>query len=241
MEPCTIPQSMTHLDVIQAHVRRLPRTSYARLKNLPYALLFSGLAAAWGGWEIGAYKGIAKLNGIYIGGCFFFRRGTPGCNVKDHLFSTLAYQLATNVHDMLEHVDWAMAQEFSLPKRSVTVQLKRLIIEPIQVLPTPVRPTIIIIDECEDSNSQRDILTLIGQVTMDPNVAIRFIVASRLEHQICDLFNKQPLFSSTRRLVLDGDRHRYRNPRGYKPRVSGGTGTGTRICTPTIPVPVRRV
>ena len=62
-----------------------------------------------GGWEIGAYKRIAKLNGIYFGGCFFFRRGTPGCNVKDHLFSTLAYQLATNAHGMLEHMDWAMA------------------------------------------------------------------------------------------------------------------------------------
>lgn len=48
MEPCTLPQSMTHLDVIQAHVRRLPRTSYAGSKNLPYPLLFSGLVAAWG-------------------------------------------------------------------------------------------------------------------------------------------------------------------------------------------------
>jgi len=130
---------------------------------------------------------IAELDGIYFGGCFFFRRGTPGCNVKDHLFSTLAYQLATNVHGMVEPVDQAMMKDFSLPKRSAAVQLKRLIIEPIRLLPIPARPTIIIIDgldECEDFNSQRDILTLIGQVTMDPNVAIRFIVASRPEHQI---------------------------------------------------------
>ena len=149
---------------------------------------------------------IAELDGIYFGGCFFFRRGTPGCNVKDHLFSTLAYQLATNVHGMLEHVDRAMMQDFSLPKRSTAVQLKRLIVEPIRLLPIPVRPTIIIIDgldECEDFNSQRDILTLIGQVTMDPNVAIRFIIASRPEHQICDTFNKGPLSSKTRHLILD--------------------------------------
>jgi hypothetical protein len=149
---------------------------------------------------------IAELDGIYFGGCFFFRRGTPGCNVKDHLFSTLAYQLATNVHGMLEPVDQAMMRDFSLPKRSAAVQLKRLIIEPIRLLPIPARPTIIIIDgldECEDFNSQRDILTLIGQVAMDPNVAIRFIIASRPEHQIGDMFNKEPLFSRTRRLVLD--------------------------------------
>ena len=149
---------------------------------------------------------IAELDGIYFGGCFFFRRGTPGCNVKDYLFSTLAYQLATNVHGMLEHVDQAMMQDFSLPKKSAAVQLKRLIIEPVRLLPIPHRPTIIIIDgldECEDFNSQRDILTLIGQVTLDPDIAIRFIVASRPEHQICDMFKKEPLFSRTRRLVLD--------------------------------------
>jgi len=99
-----------------------------------------------------------------------------------------------------------MIQDFSLPKRSAAVQLKRLIVEPIRLLPIPAHPTIIIIDgldECEDFNSQRDILTLIGQVTMDPNVPIRFIIASRPEHQICDMFNKEPLFSRTRRLVLD--------------------------------------
>jgi hypothetical protein len=149
---------------------------------------------------------IAELDGIYFGGCFFFRRGTPGCNVKDHLFSTLAYQLTTNVHGMLEHVERAMIQDFSLPKRSATVQLKRLIVEPIRLLPIPVRPIIIIIDgldECDGFDSQRDVLTLIGQVAMDPSVAIRFIIASRPEHQICDMFNKEPLFSRTRPLVLD--------------------------------------
>ena len=149
---------------------------------------------------------IAELDEIYFGGCFFFRRGTPGCNVKDHLFSTLAYQLATNVHGMLESVDQAMMRDFSLPKRSAVVQLKRLIIEPLRLLPIPARPIIIIIDgldECEAFDSQRDILTLIGQVTLDLDVAIRFIIASRPEHQICDMFNKEPLFSRTRRLVLD--------------------------------------
>ena len=148
---------------------------------------------------------IAELDGIYFGGCFFFRQGVPGCNVKDHLFSTLAYQLAMNVDGMLEPVDRAVMQDFSLPKMSAAVQLKRLIVEPIRLLPIPTRPTIIVIDgldECEDLNSQRDILTLIGQVTMDPDVAIRFIIASRPEHQICDMFNKEPLFSKTRSLVL---------------------------------------
>ena len=149
---------------------------------------------------------IAELGLIGFGGCFFFRRGTPRCNVKDHLFSTLAYQLAMNVSGILEHIDRVVMQDFSLPKMTAAVQLNRLIIEPMRLLPIPPHPTIIIIDgldECEDFNSQRDILTLIGQVTRDPNVAIQFIIASRPEHQICEMFNKEPLFSKTRRLVLD--------------------------------------
>ena len=147
---------------------------------------------------------IAELGLVYFGGCFFFRRGTLGCNVKDQLFSTLAYQLAMNVDGMLEPIDRAMIQDFSLPKMSAAVQLKRLIIDPTRLIPP--RPTIIIIDgldECETFKSQRDILTLIGRVTMDPDVAIRFIIASRPEHQICDMFNKEPLLSKTRRLILD--------------------------------------
>jgi len=149
---------------------------------------------------------IAEIEGIYFGGCFFFRRATAGCNVKDHLFSTLAYQLALNVPGMLEHVDRAMTQDFSLPKKSIAVQLKRLIIEPFKLLPPlPAFPIIIIdgLDECEDFDSQRAILSLIAQVAMDFDVVIRFIVASRPEYQICDMFNKEPLFSRTRRLVLD--------------------------------------
>ncbi|KIM40603.1 hypothetical protein M413DRAFT_164766 [Hebeloma cylindrosporum] len=110
-----------------------------------------------------------------------------------------------NVHGMLEPLNQAMMEDFSLPKRSA-VQLQQLIINPIRLLPIPPRPVLVImdgLDECEDFNTQRDILALIGQITIDPNVAIRFIITSRPEHQICDLFNKEPLFRTTRRLVLD--------------------------------------
>jgi len=151
---------------------------------------------------------IAELGLIGFGGCFFFRRGTPGCNVKDHLFSTLAYQLAMNVSGILEHIDRAVMQDFSLPKMTAAVQLNRLIVEPMRLLPISPHPTVIIIDgldECEDVNSQRDILTLIGQVTKDPNFAIQFIIASRPEHQICEMFNEEPLLSKARRLVLDDE------------------------------------
>ena len=127
MVPCTIAQSGIRLfDVIQTHARRLPRASCAGSKNQPHPPLFSGLAAAR---EWGNRRSCRTRRDIFRW-LLFFRRGTPGCNLKDHLFFTLAYQLATNVHGMLEYVDQAMMQDFSLPMRSAAVQLKRLIVEP---------------------------------------------------------------------------------------------------------------
>ena len=41
--------------------------------------------------------------------------------------------------------------------------------------------------------------------------------------------------------MIVSDRHGYGNPHGYGPQVSGGTGTGMRLCTPTKPVPLRQV
>ncbi|KIM44299.1 hypothetical protein M413DRAFT_378731 [Hebeloma cylindrosporum] len=149
---------------------------------------------------------IAERGGIYFGGCFFFRRGVPGCNQKESLFSTLAYQLAMNIPGMLEHVEGVMSKDFSLPKKAADIQLQRLIVEPIRLLPLlPNRRIIIIdgLDECEGHESQRDILSLVSRVSSDLSVPIRFIIASRPEHQIYSMFNEEPLFSTTRHLVLD--------------------------------------
>jgi len=150
---------------------------------------------------------LAERAGAYYGGCFFFRRGVPGCNHKGFLFSTVAYQLAMNVPGMHEHVDAAMLKDSSVPRMSAAVQMERLIVEPIKLVrPTLPHPLIIIIDgldECEDHESQREILKLVFRASTDPSVPFRFIIASRPEHQICSVFNEEPLFSMTCCLVLD--------------------------------------
>jgi hypothetical protein len=56
--------------------------------------------------------------------------------------------------------------------------------------------------ECDGSSeAQRDILSLISEVLTFPEITIRFIIASRSEHQITYMFNKEPLKKA--RLVLD--------------------------------------
>ena len=90
---------------------------------------------------------------------------------------------------------------------SAAVQAQRLIIEPSKLVqPILPHPLIIIIDgldECEGHDLQCDIFKLVVQVSMDPSVPFRFIIASCPEHQIYTMFNQEPLFSTTRRLVLD--------------------------------------
>jgi len=154
---------------------------------------------------------IAELlldNKLELGGCFFFKTKISRCDEKGYLFSTLAYQLAVNVACMREHINQAMEGNPALPTKSAAIQLHQLIIEPFMRLPTP-RPSPVIIidglDECDGSEAQRDILSLISQVSTIPDITIRFIIASRPEYQITYMFNKEPLLKMARRLVLDED------------------------------------
>ena len=154
---------------------------------------------------------IAELlrdNNLDLGGCFFFQRNVLRCNQKGYLFSTLAYQLAINVAGMRACINQAMEDDPALPMKSASVQLQQLIIEPFMRLPAP-RPSPVIVidglDECDGSEAQRDILSLISQVSTIPEITIRFIIASRPEYQITYMFNKEPLLKITCRLVLDED------------------------------------
>jgi len=147
-------------------------------------------------------------NNLDFGGCFFFRRKVSKCDGKGFLFSTLAYQLAINVEGMREHVNQAMENNPGLPTKSAAIQLQKLILEPFMRLPT-LRPSPVMIidglDECDGSEAQRDILSLVSRASTILEGTIRFIIASRPEHQITQMFSSEPLLRMTRRLVLDED------------------------------------
>jgi hypothetical protein len=104
-----------------------------------------------------------------------------GCDTKEQLFSTLAYQLAINVTAMREHVERAMMEDPSLPMKSAATQLQKLIVEPLKLVPIPrPSPTLLVdgLDECEGQESQEVILAMISQVLADPAVTLRFIISS---------------------------------------------------------------
>jgi len=72
-----------------------------------------------------------------------------------------------NIPGILRHIDGAMLNGFSLPRKSARIQLQRLIVEPIRLLPILLHFPIIIIDgldECEGLDSQCDIFSLVSRV-----------------------------------------------------------------------------
>ena len=140
-------------------------------------------------------------------GVLFLPPRSVGLHQKRFLFSTLTYQLAMNIPGMVEYVDGDMTKDF-LSRKSAAFQLQRLIVEPIRLLHILLHVPIIIIDgldECEGLDSQYDIRSLVSHFSMDPSIPIRFVIASRPEHQIYSVFNKELPFSMTRRLVLDDE------------------------------------
>jgi len=150
---------------------------------------------------------------------FFFLKGDEKRGFVKFLFSTLAYQIAINVPGMRTLIDRAMSVDITLPSKSLSSQLRSLIVEPSLRLPFPPThtPTIIIdgLDECETSKIQRDILSHIGDSIKLSKLPFRFLIASRPEFWIRDSFDRAPLLEITKRVDLSNSRYASRDIRKY--------------------------
>jgi len=144
----------------------------------------------------------------HLAGTFFFLRERAGRQEGSRLFCTLAYQLALYVPGLRDHVNRAMRIDPTLPNKDLDTQFRTLIIEPFQRLSTPPTelPFVIIdgLDECQGSETQKCILRLIGEALQEHNLPLRFLIASRPEPHIREIFDTSLLNQRTRRIVLDG-------------------------------------
>ncbi|KAJ7892024.1 hypothetical protein B0H13DRAFT_1625744, partial [Mycena leptocephala] len=90
-----------------------------------------------------------------LGASFFFKRRHPSRGNGKKLFATIAYQLAV----LLPELSQAVEKDPTIVDRSLSLQLRRLIIEPCQRSLT--HSLVIVIDgldECEGTNVQQEIL-----------------------------------------------------------------------------------
>ncbi|KAJ6471476.1 hypothetical protein C8R45DRAFT_1014477 [Mycena sanguinolenta] len=134
-----------------------------------------------------------------LGGSFFFKRGHAMRGNGRMLFATIAYQLALSVPG-LKTISQVVERDPSVLVRSLKTQMRKLISKPCRLLENRHPVTILIdgLDECEGYGIQQEILRVIRHSLSKHPIPLRFIVASRPEPHICDMFNS-PLYFGTYR------------------------------------------
>jgi hypothetical protein len=125
-----------------------------------------------------------------LGGAFFFKRGHLSRGDGNKLFSTLAYQLSLRLPELKHAISQIVETDPSITNRSLSIQLQRLIIEPCQLNLRGHTLTLIIdgLDECDGQNIQQEILRSIGRVMQDKSLPLRFLIVSRPEPHIREIF-----------------------------------------------------
>ncbi|KAJ7450137.1 hypothetical protein FB451DRAFT_1101950, partial [Mycena latifolia] len=122
-----------------------------------------------------------------LGASFFFRRGHPKRGTWHGLFTTLAYQLATSIPQLLLPVQQAVEADKLVVGRAMPVQFQKLFLEPLKhTAGLQFMPVIVLdgLDECADHKVQQQILHLFIDTIQDHHLPIRLLVASRPEPHI---------------------------------------------------------
>lgn len=103
-----------------------------------------------------------------LGAAFFFSRPNSR-NDANRLFTSIAYQLATNHEQYRITLDTLLLNDPSLVTKAIPQQFQHLIVTPLQEVAAQgcafERKVIIIdgLDECQGSDFQRDIVTIIDR------------------------------------------------------------------------------
>ncbi|KAJ7918034.1 hypothetical protein B0H13DRAFT_1607901 [Mycena leptocephala] len=125
-----------------------------------------------------------------LGASFFFKRGHPSRGHAKRLFATITYQLALVLPDLNSHISQSIEKNPSLVDKSLSTQLQKLIVEPCRQRTSTHTLVVVIdgLDECEDQKVQQEILCLIGQAVTEQQLPLRFLIASRPESHIREIF-----------------------------------------------------
>jgi len=146
---------------------------------------------------------------------FFFSKSDPTRNHAEALIATLAYQVYRAIPAIQSRIISAIDDDPLIFTKILDYQLVTLILQPLQDLITSgysghsqSRYIIVIdgLDECTDRASQRLILTAICNGIRRFQLPIAFLIASRPEHDINEVFSSRSMKEIHARLMLD---HKY--------------------------------
>ncbi|PPR00960.1 LOW QUALITY PROTEIN: hypothetical protein CVT26_015553 [Gymnopilus dilepis] len=150
-----------------------------------------------------------------LAGSFFFGRSDPTRNHGRPLFPTLAYQMGLVFPQFRQKLDHILTHDPTLPTRSLATQLTAILLQPLLALASekvssPAHLFIIDgLDECLDQAVQCQILEVIFTFVRTFGLRLKFLIASRPEHEITTTFNAFQLDGRLSRIALDEDYQSY--------------------------------
>ncbi|KAF5357859.1 hypothetical protein D9756_001838 [Leucocoprinus leucothites] len=130
-----------------------------------------------------------------FGAAIFFSRPNQRDNPR-LVFPTIAYQLAVRYPFYRQYIAAELSDDPMLLDKSVSEQFKRLITQPFadQGLCYESKSLVIMLDgldECNGEQEQANIISLITQfILRNPNVRLLWLISSRPEPHICDVFSR---------------------------------------------------
>jgi hypothetical protein len=143
---------------------------------------------------------------------FFFSRNDSSRSTAKPLIATIAYQITLNLPDVRDAILGAIERDPLIFSKSLAVQVKSLIVAPLQPLAEagyfndPISRRILIfdgLDKCFDPKVQRNILDVLADARRQHQLPLIFLFASRPEQHLSLAFNAGLLPSITTRLALD--------------------------------------
>lgn len=148
---------------------------------------------------------------------FFCSHSRSGRNEETFLITTIVSQLIIGIPGMREHVGNALYKDGSLLCSSLEAQLDSLIVKPFEIARSYANddakflhslPKLIILDaldECGGSESHQSVLRFILAAVSQYHLPFSFLVSSRPEQKICEVFNESTMGLITLQLVLDNN------------------------------------
>ncbi|EKM76350.1 hypothetical protein AGABI1DRAFT_108887 [Agaricus bisporus var. burnettii JB137-S8] len=147
-----------------------------------------------------------------LGAAFFF--GGAGGYDRPHtrLFTSVAYQLSTELPDYHEIIDRAVSHDKTLITKNMSTQFNSLIVNPLRELQARgkqvERRAIIIdgLDECDNVDAQCQLIEIIAESSRNHTTPFRWAFFSRPEPHIEAMFSEASVSSICRTVVLQVSR-----------------------------------
>lgn len=122
---------------------------------------------------------------------FFFNRLERERCGKDYIITTIAYQLAISIPDLMHPICDAIRKDETILNAVFADQLLKLIIEPLQSLPDSDSPMVVVIDgldECDDYIEVAQHIAQLADPSSNSHLPLQFLVTSRPEPPIRAIF-----------------------------------------------------